>query len=379
MWGRGRGRGGWTKKTPTKNASEKKQTSQTGEDKRVWSIVREGKALSLASGCLAPLPSSLIVYSFDPATDNYGMRVEKREASGKVTTLLMKTVNLGGRIDELYENLSSVLSEIGSRMPPPNLVIVERQPPTNYWTVRLSQHTIAYYMLMTSATVVEVNPRTCLSILGCPTEQGVRKKWALWYSEQFLHHMRDEVGLAIMAGKLPGGTKGTGGIHRGGVKVDDMAITLCQSEALLQHWKGWFPPKTSTLPITPPTIIPYPAMVTSIPLSTPIQIARGTELAPPSIRWRDEASSLTPSPSLPWMQVFSSTTTMEKVSIPTQKSSSTPTGQFPIPTEKAPSQESIMIDIPQVNSHIPYQPQISPHQQKYTGAVDITIQAMVRY
>lgn len=331
MW-RGRGRGGWgrggsSKKASTKKDAEKKQTSQTGEDKRVWSIVREGKAPSYPLG-------SLIVYSFDPATDNYGMRVEKREVNGKVTTLLMKTVNLGGRTDDLYSNLSSVLTEIGAKVLPPNLVVVERQPPTNYWTVRLSQHTIAYYMLMTDATVVEVNPRTCLSILGCPTEQGVRKKWALWYSEQFLTYMGDGVGVAIMAGKLPGGTKGTGGIHRGGVKVDDMAITLCQIEALIQHWKGWFPPKTQVVPIAPSsTLSSQPVLPTNIPFSTVVSVPLNPVPAP-----------------LPhqWIQGTTSVTTVEK------------------------PQEQIMIDIPQrTPSHL-------PQQSHHAGMVEISIQATMK-
>lgn len=358
MW-RGRGRGGrYGGRTSKKNViqlegsasspdSKKKQASQTGEDKRVWSIVREGKAL------LTPL-QSLIIYSFDPATDNYGMRVEKREMSGKVTTLLMKTVNLGGRTDDLYSNLSSVLSEIGTKMPPPNLVVVERQPPTNYWTVRLSQHTIAYYMLMTTATVVEVNPKTCLTILGCPTAQGTRKKWALWYSEQFLTHMVDGVGLAIMSGKLPGGTKGTGGIHRGGVKVDDMAITLCQVEALLQHWKGWFPPKTATPTLPIPTLIPCLSSVTSIPLPAPVQM------------YQD--------PSSQWIQGFSSTATIERIPIPTEKAS--------IPSE----QESIVIDIPQVrhpqvplHSYSSQPSQVPYYQQGYNVPIGISVQAIVRY
>ena len=167
------------------------------------------------------------------------MRVEKRSKDGKVETLLSRYVDLGGRTDALYSNLTEILDSIYSSFPPPDLVVVERQPPINYWTVRLSSHTICYCMVKGEATIVEVNPRTCFGILGRTTEAKKRKQWSVEWSESFLRERGDWYGASALRGEQDIGKRGSkGGIQRKGYKVDDIAITVCQIEAVLCEWSN---------------------------------------------------------------------------------------------------------------------------------------------
>lgn len=174
--------------------------------------------------------------SIDPGRKNYAMRIERRYHNGYLELLAFDKQDLE-EIDETadvisnhtYQNLTYFLDKYGSYWNTTHIVIVERQLPQNYKAVRISQHTISYFMLMLRNSelrplVVEINPKVKGKILKAPKELTEKqlKKWAVEKATELLTTQGDTKSLEIMS-KLK--------------KKDDVADTVCQIEALCRCWK----------------------------------------------------------------------------------------------------------------------------------------------
>ena len=179
-------------------------------------------------------PISRIV-SIDPARGNFSIRVEERippllprakrdTTPRKIRMLLYQTwrdfshkskdqtlvyMELYQRLDKYRDLLSSC-----------HLLIIEKQLPRNYKAIRLSQHTISWFLLRTESMVVEIPSSMKTRVLGAPKKMSYynTKKWGVAKAKEILTQHEDKESLLILeADKKP----------------DDLADTVCQLEAWL--------------------------------------------------------------------------------------------------------------------------------------------------
>lgn len=179
------------------------------------------------------------VVSIDPARKNYAFRVERRYFNGVIQTMVFDKVSIfevteisdGSRsICNTYKNLSLFLDKYKTFYDECHFIIIERQLPQNYQTTRIAQHTITYFELHCRdkpllPSIIEVDPKLKGKILGGPkgiTDKKELKRWASDYARRLSLYRNDKFAIDIMNHFSP--------------KDDDLADTICQSEALFIHW-----------------------------------------------------------------------------------------------------------------------------------------------
>lgn len=188
------------------------------------------------------------VISIDPGTTHYAIRVEERNIRGvgPITTLHFNKIGLKKDDQELssdlvcpvYSFVANYLDNYLDLFKTCHVVIIEKQLPVNYRAVRMSQHTLSYFMIHLKniepnlAMLFEVKPQLKSRELGAPpnlNERGV-KLWAVEKARELLIDRNDHKGLEVLDRKDP--------ITKRKEKKDDLSDTVCQAEALFSYF-GW--------------------------------------------------------------------------------------------------------------------------------------------
>lgn len=231
------------------------------------------------------------VVSIDPARKNYAIRIERRYHNGWITPIVfdktsIESVQQNGEITiyNTYQELTYFLNKYESFYNDCHFIVIERQLPQNYKTLRIAQHTISYFSLKLYnkplyPSIVEIDPRLKGKILGAP--KGINDKqlktWAVEKARELLKIRLDTFSLQVLD------------YFRN--KQDDLSDTICQVEALFICW-GFLPTgpppitgpddtsiqniKPITLELTPAIIIPdldnfdHSTNVSKLPLITPL-------------------------------------------------------------------------------------------------------------
>lgn len=229
-------------------------------------------------------PERIRVISVDPGVTHYAIRVEERstKSTGLITTLLYDKIGLKKEDQELSNDLVSplytfvldFLDQHKELFRTCHMVIVEKQLPINYRAVRMSQHTLSYFMILLKniepelPLFFEVAPTLKGRELGAPpnlNERGL-KLWAVDKARELLTDRNDKVGLEILNRKVNGRKE----------KKDDLADVVCQIEALFSYF-NW--PLTKqvvnlSLPNTQPTnvvTLEIPSSQVSQPVTLQVQ------------------------------------------------------------------------------------------------------------
>lgn len=175
----------------------------------------------------------LRIISIDPAIKNLAIRVEERgQRNGNeiIQTLLFEKITLDSsdEMSGLYLSLTHYLDQHLNLFMTCHLILIERQLPINYRSVRVSQHLISYFSLLLRDSpllpaLLEIDPRLKGRQLESPpylTDRGL-KKWAVEKAQEILQERGDQKALTI--------------IHRER-KKDDLSDTVVQIEAFLQYF-----------------------------------------------------------------------------------------------------------------------------------------------
>ena len=185
------------------------------------------------------------IVSIDPATDNFGFRIERRHNSKSsnyntlIETIVMTKIkfdkiksiadnNDGKKIQggcwNIFYDITSYLDHYKKQYEVTDLVIIERQMVDNYNAIRVSQCAIDYFLnKYPNIIVVEIDSKVKGKILGYKQFNdnclgGIDlKKWCIIEARALLIKRNDEKGLTILDREK---------------KQDDVADTIIQIEAL---------------------------------------------------------------------------------------------------------------------------------------------------
>ena len=188
-------------------------------------------------------PDRIRIISIDPGVTYYAIRIEERNirSNGPIKTLLFDMVGLKKNEQELsvdlvcpvYSFIMNYLDNHIELIKTCHMVIVEKQLPINYKAVRVSQHTLSYFMMHLKniqpslPMFFEVDPKLKGRELGVPpnlNERGL-KLWAIDKARELLYDRGDEIGLGVMNRKMKGRKE----------KKDDLADAVCQIEGLFSY------------------------------------------------------------------------------------------------------------------------------------------------
>ena len=192
------------------------------------------------------------VISIDPGIRNLALRIESRGIhtdNFPIKTLAFEVLHvkeedrkLVGNVDQLFLFITNFLDKYLHIFRESHIMIIERQLPTNYRAVRISQHVITYFLmhfkdLPQLPMVLEIDPKLKGRELGASkhlNERGI-KVWSVEHAHSLLTKRQDWDGLQIL-NKIK--------------KKDDLADTICQIEALFSfnNWPLTREVKTLLLP-----------------------------------------------------------------------------------------------------------------------------------
>ena len=213
-------------------------------------------------------PEVIQVISIDPGIRNLALRVESRgiqNSNYPIKTIVFDKLHirederkLVGNVDQLYLLITNFLDQYAEIFRKSHIMIIERQLPTNYRAVRISQHIISYFLIYfkdivpSLPMIFEIDSKLKGKELGASNhlnERGI-KQWSVDQARDLLAKRKDLVGLEILEK-----TK----------KKDDLADTVMQIEALFS-FQGW--PLTSeiiSLKINPKDLINKNSQINTIP------------------------------------------------------------------------------------------------------------------
>ncbi len=156
--------------------------------------------------------------SIDPGINNIGFRVERRYLTGRIITVMKGETPCFDLIkpdssrpeykvlNDLYHQITSYLLAFLQVFHESHIFLIERQPPVNYMSVRVSQHILSFFSIYLRDSVLlpsiyEVDPKMKGQILNAPpnlNHNGL-KKWSVEYGIQLLRARNDHVALDILA------------------------------------------------------------------------------------------------------------------------------------------------------------------------------------
>ena len=186
-------------------------------------------------------PEVVQVISIDPGIRNLALRVESRGIRNNhpIKTIVFDKLHIKeedrkllGNIDQLYLLITNFLDKYLDIFKKCHIFIMERQMPTNYRAVRISQHILTYFLfhfkdLTPSLPMIfEVDPKLKGRELGVSkhlNERGL-KHWAVEKCKELMVKRRDYEGLEIL--------------EKHKKKADDLSDTTIQIEALFS-FQGW--------------------------------------------------------------------------------------------------------------------------------------------
>jgi hypothetical protein len=180
--------------------------------------------------------------SIDPATNNYGIRIERRYLDKPlIIPLLFTKLDLRPtkEYENVYLNLTLFLDKYYSLFRECHIILFERQITDNYSMIRMSQHTLSYFITKLTKSPIESKTNIKLNILNYEPKTviieinsqvkgrqlggavGLKKnqlkKWAVDKAIELLTIRGDTFSLEII---------------RRLKKKDDVADTVVQLEAL---------------------------------------------------------------------------------------------------------------------------------------------------
>ena len=175
------------------------------------------------------LGNKITIISIDPGVVNYCLRVEHRYNNGKVVTANMSLVEFDRKDHDRYRKLSDFLDSITEYIKACHFVFVEEQMRSNTDVLRMSQHTLTYFMMATRnkynlPLVYEVNSKLKTNVLAGPPKpgesrkKGWTKKWAISHAKQILNDRDDNEALERI---------------RSSRKKDDLCDVVVQAEAAI--------------------------------------------------------------------------------------------------------------------------------------------------
>jgi hypothetical protein len=181
--------------------------------------------------------SFLRIASIDPGRKNFALRIEKRQRCSQpkvqAEAFIRKTFTgcIDGDHDTLYCEILAFLDTYLELLKSCHYVLLERQLPNNYQSVRISQHVLTYLLVKLKDAqylpiIVEVHPNVKGKVLSAPsnTNSNGLKKWAVEKAIDICEQ-RGETSSAETIRKERG--------PRGQIKGDDLADTVLQIEAVM--------------------------------------------------------------------------------------------------------------------------------------------------
>lgn len=205
-------------------------------------------------------PERIRIISVDPGCTYYALRVESRniKRDENIETLLFEKVGLSKEEQEpdqdnatkIFTFIQDFLDNHKELFLTCHIVLIEKQLPINYRAVRMSQHTLTYFMVLLKnkepelPMFIEVAPTLKGRELGAGNlnEKGI-KQWSVTKAIELLTIREDKKGLEVMNRKIKGRKE----------KKDDLADSLIMIESVCSVF-GWpltKPIKTVTLNIKP--------------------------------------------------------------------------------------------------------------------------------
>lgn len=186
------------------------------------------------------------IISIDPGITHYAIRVEERniKTPDVIKTILYDKIGLkkteqelsSDLVSPLYTFVSTFLDQHRNLFKTCHIVLIEKQLPVNYRAVRMSQHSLTYFMFLLKnqepqlPMFFEIDPKLKGSELGAPPYLNAKgiKVWAIEKAKELLTERGDSYGLKILNRKVNGRKE----------KKDDLADVVCQIEALFSLF-GW--------------------------------------------------------------------------------------------------------------------------------------------
>jgi hypothetical protein len=181
--------------------------------------------------------SFLRIASIDPGRKNFALRIEKRQRGPnpkiQAEVFIRKTFSqsYNGDYDTLYCEILAFLDSYLDLLKKCHYVLIERQLPNNYQSVRVSQHVLTYVLVKLKDAqylpiIAEVHPSLKGKMLSAPSNINSNglKKWAVEKAIEICEQ-RDETSSAETIRKERGA--------RGQTKGDDLADTILQIEAVM--------------------------------------------------------------------------------------------------------------------------------------------------
>lgn len=195
-----------------------------GGRKRAW--VSTGDLYTHYSG---PDPKTysydrLRIVSIDPSyTKNLAIRVEDRHDPWTwKETILFEKIDLTGENSNVHQKLLSVLEERKEILLSATILLIERQLPTNYKSVRAQQVIQAWFLFSRfEGPIVELESRLKSKELKAPKGIDV-KKWSVEVGINLSESRKDERSLEKLLAKRTG-------------KKDDLSDTIIQVEAFFRY------------------------------------------------------------------------------------------------------------------------------------------------
>jgi hypothetical protein len=177
--------------------------------------------------------------SIDPGIKNFAICVCRRTKQEKkielwlkvnfsmfLTTEIDSEKSLGG-YSKLYSEVSIFLEKQRKFFENINIVLIERQLPTNYKMVRLSQHVLSYFtnlFLSNPIPIIEIDSKFKTKFLDAPRKLDERevKKWSVEKCSEILPKYFDQVSENFFTSFKK--------------KKDDLADTIVQMEAFCRYF-----------------------------------------------------------------------------------------------------------------------------------------------
>ena len=182
--------------------------------------------------------------SIDPARKNYALRIERWDYVNQIVQpIIFDKFDLTNKkkeeednvvkMESIYTNLSAKLDFFKNEFKFCNIFVIEKQPPLDYKTNRISQHTISYFIENFKNTdlcplIIEVDPKYRCKVLGAPKlAYNPLKDWMIAYAINTFKVRNDQISLSII-NKIK--------------KKDDLADTACQNIGIMKYFGIYFEP-----------------------------------------------------------------------------------------------------------------------------------------
>lgn len=168
----------------------------------------------------------LQIVSVDVGKKHYAIRCERRYTNGTTTPLVYELYNIIENCEEkgMYTTLTIFLDTYYDIFSQSHVFVIEKQLSENYIAVRLSQHTLTYFLIKFTDNVYicEIDARVKSMMFGVKdlNSRGL-KKWSVEKAKEICLARGDEASYNVLERKTP--------------KRDDLADTVTQLEGLLRY------------------------------------------------------------------------------------------------------------------------------------------------